>query len=108
MRINRFVAGLVVSLFGTALVANEVILSQGGKAKLSTVVSPEADETVRRAAGDLARYLESISIASFKVREGTGATGLVVGVADQLAEVPFKNEFGDGPFQRDHYRLVSP
>ncbi len=82
-------------------------LAADGTAMLPIVVSRQAGESTRKTAHDLARYLELISGAPFKVVAGTGAKGLVVGMPKHLPDIPVQTEFGNGPFQRDHYRIVS-
>lgn len=96
-------------LSGPAVVgaAEEVVIALEGEARLPVVVSPEAGETVRAAADDLAAYLGRISGGDFQVREGSGAKGLVLGVPKNLDETPFETDFGEGPFERDHYLIRS-
>ncbi|MFT5468146.1 MAG: hypothetical protein ACI8UO_003254 [Verrucomicrobiales bacterium] len=100
---------VAIAIVGIALpaIAEQIAIADNGNAKLTIVVSPDADETVRRCAADLARYLEQISSASFTIEEGTGATGLVLGLPKNLPNLPLQTEFGDGAFERDHYRIVS-
>lgn len=85
----------------------EVSIAENGTAKLKIVVSPGAGEDVRRTAADLAHYLQRISRAEFEVVEGTGAAGLVIGMPEHLPDLPIDVAFGDGAFERDHYRIVS-
>lgn len=104
----RLCLGLLVLLVCGSLVrADEVILSQDGEARLPIVVSPQADDSVRRAASDLASYLQKISGAAFRVEEGSGKQGIVLAVEGTLPELPVRTEFPEGPFARDQYRIVS-
>lgn len=99
------VAALLSSAFATS--AELVTIADNGKATLKIVIASQADETVQRAARDLAQYLERISSARFEVQSGSGAAGLVLGVPDDFTALPFPVAFGDGPFERDHYRIMS-
>lgn len=86
---------------------SEITLAQNGAAQLTIVVSSNADESVRQSAADLIAYLRRISGARFNLEEGDGARGLVLGMPRNLPGIPFATKFGDSPFERDHYRLVS-
>ncbi|MHC4880326.1 MAG: DUF4838 domain-containing protein [Planctomycetota bacterium] len=86
---------------------DEVAIAENGRAKLKIVVSAESGEEVRATAADLARYLQRMSGADFEVVEGTGDTGLVVGIPEHLSGLPMKVAFGNSSFERDHYRIVS-
>ena len=87
--------------------SNMITIADEGKAKLPIVIGAEADETVQHIAADLSHYLEQISGATFEVVEGNGAKGIVLGVPGNLSELSRKFEFGKGPFERDHYEIVS-
>lgn len=87
--------------------AGEITIADAGQAKLKIIIGTQADETVRRAAADLELYLERISGAEFETESGTGTDGIVLGVPDHFPDLPFATTFGDGPFERDHYRIVS-
>lgn len=104
-RILFVATALLSSVISTS--ADEITIAVSGEAKLKIVVGAEADETVRLAARDLSQVLERISGAEFEVRSGTGVAGLVVGVPEDFTDLPFQTSFGDGPFERDDYRIVS-
>lgn len=87
--------------------AAPVTIADNGQAKLEIVISPDAGESVRKAADDLAEYLEKISGAGFEFLEGEGAKGLVLGLPDNLPGLPFPQSFGKDPFERDHYQIIS-
>ena len=99
---------LAVALF-PARHAHAAILTENGASKLRIIVSATADETIRGAAADLSHYLERISGASFEIAEGTGGSGLLLGLPENFPDIPTElaTDFGDGPFQRDRYRIVS-
>ncbi len=99
----------VIALFSFVVASNaeEITIADNGEAKLKIVVHAEADETVWRAARDLAHALERISGAEFEVRTGEGAAGIVLGEPKDFPNLPFPTRFGGGPFERDHYRIVS-
>lgn len=94
-------------LSAVATFAEQVTLADNGEAKLKIVIGAQPDETVRRAADDLAQYLNRISGAEFEIESGTSAEGIVLGVPEDFTDLPFPTSFGDGPFERDHYRIVS-
>jgi len=59
--------------------ATEIAIAEEGDSRLSIVISPQASETVRNGATELASYLERISGASFAIEKGAAPEGLVVG-----------------------------
>jgi hypothetical protein len=83
-----------------------VDVARDGKAALPIIVGKDASPAVRGSAEDLARMLTRLSGAEFKVEVGDGARGLVVGRPADFA-LPFKVEFGGGPFEREDYVLKS-
>ncbi len=87
--------------------APEMVLVADGQSRLDIVIGAEADEDIRDAARELAAYLERISGAEFSVTEGDGSQGIVLGVPDDFAELPFQVPFGSGSFDRDDYLLRS-
>jgi hypothetical protein len=62
-------------------------LSIDGKAVRPIVVADRAGERTRRTARTLADYLGRISGATFEIRTGNGAAGIVVGLARDFPEV---------------------
>ncbi len=88
--------------------AEEVSLAADGEAGLPVVIGEDANETVTEAASKLSEYLERISGASFKVEVGKGNSGIVLGMPEDFASPPLEDvEFGDGPFEGDHYVIRS-
>src|SRR6187549_2515594 len=83
-----------------------VDVARDGKAALPIIVGKDASLALRGSAEDLARMLTRLSGADFKVEVGDGARGLVVGRPADFA-LPFKVEFGAGPFEREDYLLKS-
>ncbi len=82
-------------------------LAAGGKALLPVVVGPEAGPRVRAAAENLAEYLGRIGGATFRVQEGDGAAGIVVGVPADFQRLPAKPDFPGGRFGREDYLIRS-
>lgn len=98
---------MLVFLTAQGAQAEQVLLADGGEAKLSIVVGRDADEKVQAAANDLADYLGRISGATFDVGQGDGGKGIVLGVPGDFAGLPFDLSFDDRPFHRDHYVIRS-
>ncbi|MEM7012191.1 MAG: DUF4838 domain-containing protein, partial [Verrucomicrobiota bacterium] len=96
------VLGLASSAIGVEFAAD-------GEAKLDIVVSAKGDETIQNAANDLSEYLHRISGADFEITNGSGSAGIVLGLPEHFSDLPesLETEFGDGPFERDHYRITS-
>jgi hypothetical protein len=82
-----------------------VTLASEGQARLPVVVSPEATADVRAAAKELADYLGRISGATFRVKDGDAASGIVVGLVSDFADLPFDVDFESGVASRDQFRL---
>ncbi len=82
-------------------------LAENGKALLSIRVGTEATGRTRAAATTLADYLGRMAGAEFAVGEGDGAEGIVVGLPDDFAQLPFDIAFEDGAFGREEYLLRS-
>ncbi len=87
--------------------ALSVALAQDGQALQPVVVGPEASETVRRAATDLAEMLGRISGASFEVVQGSGRQGLAVGTTADFPDLELDLEPSVDPLERQRYRLLS-
>ncbi|MEX2673762.1 MAG: DUF4838 domain-containing protein [Phycisphaeraceae bacterium] len=87
---------------------NEALLAEDGQAKLSVVVAEDASDAVRDAAATLADYLSQLSGATFAVKEGDGAEGIVLGrPGDFEHSIDVQDEFHVGPFDREAYVLRS-
>jgi hypothetical protein len=82
-------------------------LAKDHRAVLPVVVGPEASAATKTAAADLAEYLGRMSGAEFKVENGDGSRGIVVGCPADFAKLPFPCQFGSGPFERGDYVLRS-
>jgi hypothetical protein len=91
----------------TAAETPEIELARGKKALMTVVVAPEASAAIKAVAADLAQYLGRMSGAEFKVENGDGSSGIVVGRAVDFARLPFEVQFGAGPFEREDYVLRS-
>lgn len=100
-------AAFILLSFAASVHADDAVLCKEGEAKLTIVVSPQADEAVQKAVRDLSHYLQRISGAKFDIAQGDGAKGLVVGVAEQFPNLPVETSFGKGVFDREQYRIVS-
>ncbi len=74
---------------GNPLPANETPvvcpLAASGEALQTIVIASTASQRTRAVAATLADYLSRISGAKFKVEEGNGRTGLVVGTFDEVS-----------------------
>jgi len=105
--IKAVITILVLVVVTTAAQADQVELCRNGKATLDIVVSPQADENVRRVAGQLADYLHRISGAEFQIERGRGNKGLVIGIADHFEDLPLASSFSKGAFKQDDYRILS-
>jgi hypothetical protein len=110
---NRFlflVAG-AMCLCGAARTASAdtpiVHLARDGKALLSVTIGPKASAAVKESARELATYLSRISGDEFKVMEGDGSAGIVLGRPKDFENLPFAIEFGGSPFEREDYLLRS-
>lgn len=84
-----------------------VHLARDGRALLVVTTSPQASDGVIASARDLATYLGRMSGSDFKVQEGDGSQGIVVGQPKDFAKLPFAIEFDNGPFAREDYLLRS-
>ena len=102
-----FCALLAIAAIATRADASEVKLAENSKALLHINVGPEATERTRAAATTLASHLGRIAGAEFAVREGDGAEGIVVGLPDDFAKLPFDTAFEGGSFGREGYLLRS-
>jgi hypothetical protein len=74
---------LLVARVGSAA---ELLLAEGGVAKVAVVVSPSASEGTRAVAGELAGYLKRITGATFEVKVGGAETGIVLGTIEQFPD----------------------
>lgn len=63
----------------------DLLLADGGQARLPVVISPHASELTRQVAAELTNYLARITGATFPLQTGDGSTGIVLGV---LADFP--------------------
>lgn len=85
-----------------------ILLADQGVAKQPILVSTGATERVRAAASELAGILHRITGATFEVKEGTGAEGLVLGVAKDFQNLPADFVFApEHPLRREEYRIRS-
>ena len=62
-------------------------IAADGKALLPLIVSKDASPEIKASADELADYLGRITEAKFEVQTGAGATGLVVGRAQEFPEL---------------------
>jgi hypothetical protein len=102
--------GLVASLLATpsplsAQPPSEVSLASDGRARQPVVVSPKATPVVRATAKELADYLARISGAVFRVEDGDAASGIVVGLVSDFADLPIEVNFETATANRDQYLL---
>ncbi len=102
--------GLVASLTATlsslsAQPLSRVSLASDGQARLPVVVSPETTPDVRATAEELAGYLGRISGATFRVEDGDAASGIVVGLVSDFADLPIEVDFETATVNRDQYLL---
>ncbi len=101
MRFAVIIPGLLVvaSLIGdwpaaTAAdsdVAARCLLAENGAARFPVVVAPDAAESTRQVAAELAQYLSEMTGAKFDVVAGDGARGIVLGTLAQFPD-PGLNE----------------
>lgn len=100
--------GLLLCVMPTAFAADvPVRLAAGGKPLVPIIVAESASEPTRKTAQTLATQLKKITNATFEVRAGDGASGIVVGMvrdfpmlAGELPREPKEDE-------RETYRLRS-
>ena len=84
-----------------------VHLAGEGKSLAPVVISPKASDSVKSSAKDLATYLGRISGSEFKIEEGDGSSGIVVGMAKDFEKLPIPFEASSSPFEREDYVLRS-
>jgi len=97
---------VLLSAVSGAALPTELRLAAQGKALLSVVVGPDASESTRQAAQDLAATLGRISGAAFEVCPGDGTKGLAVGVCTDFPALEHGASFTpEDPLRRDDYRL---
>ncbi len=83
-------------------------LSQNGKALHNIVIGENAHEVTRRAAQDLAHYLQKITTAKFEVKIGDGIRGIVVGLPSDFPKTSIVTSWIKvGPFERESYLIKS-
>lgn len=86
----------------------EVRLTAVGEAAWPVVVAPEAPDTVRAAAGQLAAYLERMTGSAFAVIEGDGTEGIAVGTFRDFPDPARNVDFDPAdPLRREEYLLRS-
>ncbi|HEY3397699.1 MAG TPA: DUF4838 domain-containing protein [Armatimonadota bacterium] len=89
--------------------APTVLLAADGKALAAVLVPPDADRVTRFAARELARYLQQISGARFRVREATapvaGQPALLVGAGPWTADLT--DAPAPEPGGRDSFTLLT-
>lgn len=89
-RLLPLTSALILPLLPSPSVQAEVVLADSQKA-LPIVIHPESEKTVRFAAEDLARILETMTGSRPEIRESTEPSGIVIGTVAQF------NEFADDP-----------
>lgn len=68
----------------------EILLAEGGKARMPIVISTNATAETKAVAAELAKYLERISGARFEVKAGDGADGVVLGTWQEFPNTSLK------------------
>ena len=110
-RFSARVIAAIVLLFAVNRIVfaepTKVQLTREGEALVSVSISPKASDAVKASAKDLANYLGRMSGCEFKVEEGDGGRGIVLGCPQEFDKLPFPIEFGTGPFEREDYLLRS-
>src|SRR4051812_19685564 len=96
---------LLLALVLSAAV-DPVDLVRDGKAVLPIQVGTNSSPALRATAADLGTYLGRISGGAFHVGVSDEKAGIYVGLPGDFA-LPFKVEFGSGPFEREDYVLKS-
>jgi hypothetical protein len=88
--------------------AAEIQLSKNGTALQKVIVSANATEHTREAAGTLANYLSRISGANFAVETGDGTGGITVGTANDFPALNLQKYFSaTDPLRREEFLLRS-
>jgi len=104
----RTLALLLVCLASSSLVAADTVaLAKDKRALLSVIVSEKASPALRATAAEFAAMLGRFSGTEFKVENGDGSCGIVLGMPTDFAKLPFEIKFGPGPFEREDYLLRS-
>lgn len=86
--------------------ASEVMLADGGKARLPVVISESASDRVKASAKTLADYLQRISQAEFSTRTKAAGRGIFVGTASDFPESGFAKRFRSTEItRREEYLL---
>ena len=84
-----------------------VRLAENTNALLPIVIGDKASERTKKDAVTLADYLQQMSGATFTVKAGDGAAGIVIGVPADFTKLPLQPGFPGGPFGREEYLLQS-
>lgn len=107
-RAGLLLACLAVLFLSRAAGAEAVRIAEGGDARLSVVVLPQASPGVRETAATLAKYLGRISGGEFQVKEGDGRRGILLALVEnhpdaELEAAVARDKLGG----REAYRLRS-
>jgi len=87
--------------------AEPIQLAKDGKALLNITVSEKASPATLALAEELAEYFSQISGAMFETATGTGNAGIVLGLPEDFAALPFQVSFEQSPFGREKYLIRS-
>jgi hypothetical protein len=98
----------LMALLGPAQAGEvEIVLADKGKSQLPIVISKDASKRVREAAATLGDYLTRMSGAKFRVEEGSGDSGLVVGLAADFSKFSADRFAKTDAIHREDYLLKS-
>ena len=101
------VALLVVGTVAGGAEPQAALLVDRDGTALPIVTGPEASERTIAMADTLADYLARMTGQPFARETGDGSAGIVVGLPDDFAALPFEIAFEPSPFNREQYVLRS-
>ncbi|MFA6569533.1 MAG: DUF4838 domain-containing protein, partial [Victivallales bacterium] len=89
--------------------SSPIILAGKGQALVPIVISPDASSSLKETACDLKLYLDRITGASFRIEDGDGASGIVLGTLSQFPERRLQKdlEIRDGYDGKEAYVIRS-